>query len=330
MTDGRFTIGLVASEEMSALRRTTDAIAGSTLIQRRDDTILTDAGARQVTSFGVSEGFFDLFGLPMSAADGASRMEDYRRHAGAAAWSCRSARGARCLAAIRASSARRFGSRAAARWSSASPPTAFAIPREADLWFAQHNSESIGHMFDAFVRFRPGCTPAAISGAAAADVGRPREEVSRSGKEPHLRDASAARHDGRRSRSDRPHRLCGDGSAAAAGDGQRRQPDARARHDARARDRRAHRAWRDAVGYRAAAAGRVAAHCASPQRPLGLPLASACRARNRRDGRHSAAARRRHAARSARLPVRSGRHGDCRHARRIGAGRRHGQGQPGR
>ena len=28
MTDGRFTIGLVASEEMSALRRTTDLIAG--------------------------------------------------------------------------------------------------------------------------------------------------------------------------------------------------------------------------------------------------------------------------------------------------------------
>ncbi len=38
MTDGRFTIGLVASEEMSALRRATDTIAASALIQRRDDT----------------------------------------------------------------------------------------------------------------------------------------------------------------------------------------------------------------------------------------------------------------------------------------------------
>ena len=77
MTDGRFTIGLVASEEMSALRRATDTIAASALIQRRDDTILTEAGARQVTSFGVSEGFFELFGLPMAAGRGFT-AEDYR------------------------------------------------------------------------------------------------------------------------------------------------------------------------------------------------------------------------------------------------------------
>ena len=67
MTDGRFTIGLVASAEMSSLRRTTDAIVASALVMRLDDTIITDAGARQVTSFGVTEGFFDLFGLPMGA-----------------------------------------------------------------------------------------------------------------------------------------------------------------------------------------------------------------------------------------------------------------------
>ena len=34
MTDGRFTIGLVASAEMNALRRTTDAVVQSTLIRR--------------------------------------------------------------------------------------------------------------------------------------------------------------------------------------------------------------------------------------------------------------------------------------------------------
>src|SRR5258708_39315797 len=56
MTDGRFTIGLVASEEVSSLRRATDAIVASAVTQRDDDTILTDAGSRQVTSFGVSEG----------------------------------------------------------------------------------------------------------------------------------------------------------------------------------------------------------------------------------------------------------------------------------
>ncbi len=38
-------------------------------------------------------------------------------------------------------------------------PARFAIPGEADLWFAQRNPDSIGHHFDAFVRFRPGVTP---------------------------------------------------------------------------------------------------------------------------------------------------------------------------
>ena len=43
-------------------------------------------------------------------------------------------------------------------------PGPFAIPREADLWFAQHNADSIGHAFDAYVRFRPGTGPASIAG----------------------------------------------------------------------------------------------------------------------------------------------------------------------
>jgi putative ABC transport system permease protein len=76
MTDGRFTIGLVASEEMSALRRSTDAVTQSALISRRDDTVLTEAGAQQVTSFAVSPGFLELFGLPM-AAGRAFAPDDY-------------------------------------------------------------------------------------------------------------------------------------------------------------------------------------------------------------------------------------------------------------
>jgi putative ABC transport system permease protein len=162
MTDGRFTIGLVASEEMSMLRRATDAIDGSTLTQRRDDTILTDAGARQVTSFGVSEGFFELFGLPM-ASGRSFTVEDYaaaplsRVVLAEGAW--RATFGSDPLIVGKTI---RFAGGSALVVGVA--PTAFAIPREADLWFAQHNSQSIGHMFDAYVRFRPGLTPAAIHG----------------------------------------------------------------------------------------------------------------------------------------------------------------------
>jgi predicted permease len=165
MTDGRFTIGLVASEEVSSLRRATDAILASALTQRDDDTILTDAGSRQVTSFGVSEGFFELFGLPMTTGR-TFTTEDYASQLGSRvvlsqrAWrtmfggdphivgkTIRFAGGALVVGVA---------------------PAAFDIPREADLWFAQHNRESVGHAFDAYVRFKPGLTPAAIQGPLPA------------------------------------------------------------------------------------------------------------------------------------------------------------------
>jgi putative ABC transport system permease protein len=161
MTDGRFTIGLVASEEMSALRRTTDAVVQSALIFRRDDTVVTEAGARQVTSFAVSKGFFELFAVPMAAGRGFSD-EDFdatplsRVILSQRAW--RSIFGANSSVV---GSTIRFANSNALVVGVA--PEAFAIPRDADLWFAEHVRESIGHMFDAFVRFRPGATPATIA-----------------------------------------------------------------------------------------------------------------------------------------------------------------------
>src|SRR5687768_753206 len=67
MTDGRFTIGLVASEELASLRRSTDLVTNSALVIRSDDSLSSDGTeARQVVAIGVSEGFFDLFGVPMA------------------------------------------------------------------------------------------------------------------------------------------------------------------------------------------------------------------------------------------------------------------------
>jgi len=162
MTDGRFTIGLVASEEMSALRRTTDAIVGSALIQRRDDTILTDAGARQVTSFGVSEGFFELFGLPI-ATGRVFTAEDY-----ASGPRSRVVLSQRAWRTMFGSDPNVVGSTIRFAGGSALvvgvAPETFEVPRKADLWFAQHNNDSIGHAFDAYIRFKPGLTPAGIRG----------------------------------------------------------------------------------------------------------------------------------------------------------------------
>jgi putative ABC transport system permease protein len=173
MTDGRFTIGLVASEEMSALRRSTDAVTQSALIQRRDDTILTDTGARQVTSFGVSEEFFELFGLPM-AAGRAFSADDF-----AAPPASRVILSDRAWKAVFGGSTAVVGS--TIRFAGGSSlvvgvaPASFAVPGEADLWFAQRNPDSIGHMFDAFVRLRPGVTPQTV----AATLGPMWEELAR-------------------------------------------------------------------------------------------------------------------------------------------------------
>src|SRR5258708_30019428 len=58
MSDGRFTIGLVPNEGMSALRRATDRITASAYTYRLDGTGLSDPGPGQGTSFAVSGGFF--------------------------------------------------------------------------------------------------------------------------------------------------------------------------------------------------------------------------------------------------------------------------------
>ena len=38
-------------------------------------------------------------------------------------------------------------------------PAAFAIPRDADLWFVMPPSDTIGHAYDGFIRLKPGATP---------------------------------------------------------------------------------------------------------------------------------------------------------------------------
>lgn len=166
MSDGRFTIGLVASEEMSALRKATDGIAASAYTQRFDGTILRDASPRQVTTFGVSEGFFELFGLPM-AAGRTFAVEDY-----AAAFGSRVILSHRLWRSMFSGDPQivgrtiQLGGRSAFVVGIA--PASFDVPRDAALWFAQHTPDSVGHSFDGYVRFKPGVTPAAIQGPMPA------------------------------------------------------------------------------------------------------------------------------------------------------------------
>src|SRR5690349_8260529 len=67
MTNGRFTIGLMASEEMAALQRQSPLIQAMAMVEPRQGATVTIGGdAQQVTAYAVSGSFFDLFSLPMA------------------------------------------------------------------------------------------------------------------------------------------------------------------------------------------------------------------------------------------------------------------------
>src|SRR5215831_3213504 len=70
MTDGRFTIGLVGSAEMNALRRTTDLVTQSGLTAPVPGTIETGGVTHEVSAYAASVGFFELFGMPMQYGRG--------------------------------------------------------------------------------------------------------------------------------------------------------------------------------------------------------------------------------------------------------------------
>ncbi|HUR20520.1 MAG TPA: ADOP family duplicated permease [Vicinamibacterales bacterium] len=165
MTDGRFTIGLVASEELASLRRATDLVANAALVARTDDSLGGDgADARQVIMHFVSEGFFDVFGVPM-AMGRAFTPEDHRSTTvlpavvSGKAWRTLFA----ADPAIVGKTIHLASNGSAVVVGVA--PEAFDAPHDTDLWIASHWEETIGHGFDAYVRLRPGTQATTVQGA---------------------------------------------------------------------------------------------------------------------------------------------------------------------
>jgi putative ABC transport system permease protein len=171
MTDGRFTIGLLGSEELGALRRSEPSLLG-VLTLPMVAGIEVGGAAHQISAVAVSEDFWPLFGVPMLAGR-PFVAEDYAATARPASpdgtpppsvpivisarlWQSAFGADPDVLTAtirIRSSSARVVG---------IAPPE-FDLPRGADLWFPVHWPNSIGHEFDAYVRLPPGATPDEIT-----------------------------------------------------------------------------------------------------------------------------------------------------------------------
>ena len=67
LTDGRVTTGMLSNGEISRLNGTTSTIVRAAGMQQADLTLLHQDGTPQhIRIYGVTEGFFELFGLPMT------------------------------------------------------------------------------------------------------------------------------------------------------------------------------------------------------------------------------------------------------------------------
>jgi putative ABC transport system permease protein len=161
-TDGRFTLGRVSGVELVRLNTPAVSIVHAAGTGRIDTAILRDDGsAVNVVAYGVTEGFFDLFGVPMIVGRSFTPKEHVPAAPFAALLSYRVWRDL-------------FGSDPAIAGKpmrlSIGPPTPativgvapreFDIPHGADLWvnFAI-TPQSTGHGFDGYLRIRPGTRP---------------------------------------------------------------------------------------------------------------------------------------------------------------------------
>jgi putative ABC transport system permease protein len=172
LTDGRVTTGMLSNGEISRLNGTTSTIVRAAGLQQNDLTLLHQDGTPQhVKVYGVTEGFFELFGLPMTL--GGFTHDHFVRPAppppGAQA-----PQGPPPAPPVVVISYRvwqelyqsdpsivgkpiRFAEIATTIAGVA--PRAFDTPHGADFWFGQQlDKDDINHFFDGFMRLKPGAT----------------------------------------------------------------------------------------------------------------------------------------------------------------------------
>lgn len=170
MTNGRFTIGLMASEEMETLERQSPLIQTIAMgLPLQGATITVGNDARQVAAYGVSGAFFDLFGLPMALGHAIAPSDAVRGAPSVvvlshALWE--SAYGARpdiigSAITFMDHPARVIGV----------APAPFAVPDQTDLWTNLYIQEGIGHTYDGYLRLKPGTTLEALQPAMTQAMG---------------------------------------------------------------------------------------------------------------------------------------------------------------
>jgi putative ABC transport system permease protein len=152
--DGRFTIGLVGSEELAAVAEQKDVVSGVACTVRLDGTLATDSEPRQIVAYAVSDHFFDLFGVPVEIGRAITADDDVR--------------GAPSVVVLsHALWQNAFGGRPDIVGQSITlsshparvvgvAPAGFDVPTGTDLWTNTWFPFTIGHTYDGYVRARPG------------------------------------------------------------------------------------------------------------------------------------------------------------------------------
>jgi putative ABC transport system permease protein len=152
--DGRFTMGMVANQELAAVDALHDVVVGTAYALRVDGAMETDAQPRQVVVYGVSPRFFDLFGVPVAAGRPIAASDDVRGAPPVAVLSqaiWRSAFGGRPdivgrLVTLADHPVRIVGIARAG----------FDVPSRTDVWTNLQDALWIGHPYEGWVRARPG------------------------------------------------------------------------------------------------------------------------------------------------------------------------------
>jgi len=157
LTDGRSTTGLLSSVELVRLNDPNLSIERAVALQPQDVTLLVDnAAPRRTQVFAVSEGFFDLFGLPMTLG-GFTHDQFVANGPPVIVISNRVWRAEFNADPAIVGKPIRFAE-ITTTIAGVAPPT-FDTPHNADFWFnLRLNPTDVGHVLEAYMRVKPGTT----------------------------------------------------------------------------------------------------------------------------------------------------------------------------
>ena len=180
LTDGRPTTGLLSPVEIIRLNDPSLSIIKAVGLQQQQLTLMRDGSSPvPATVYGVSEGFFELFGLPMTHGSG-FMPEHYQ------------GQGPPVVVISHRLWRDQFGSDPAIvgkpiRFLEVSTTVLgvahpdFDTPHGADYWFNQRwNPTNVGHSFDGYLRVKPGTTRERLNAEGVQVINNVRKDFAES------------------------------------------------------------------------------------------------------------------------------------------------------